>query len=498
MRLLEIILFGTVLSFLIIQYIPSLRKGSLLRYTAIIAVVVIPLHLVIDGYRWQMVPIYVFSLGIFLFGLIKTNLHLENQPVIRNKILRIIGRTITVILFLFCLIFPALLPVVDLPEPTGPFSVGITSYRMTDYQCKEIFTKDPDDSRSLLVTVWYPAQIINKSKRCTYWDKHRITGKAYSNNADIGNFWYTHLSLVKTNSYENQPVSTARGNFPVLIYSHSFYGMNAEYTMLLEELASHGYIVFSISHTYENIVSIFPDQEIITGDLTYISEQFDSHPEEERQLYEKYGDAAGMEEKTELVRKILQVDDLSTELLKIRKGDVLFLLDQMEQLYNSEGFFEGKLDVSQIGILGWSFGGATALEACIADHRIKAGVNLDGTPYGELFNTGQKISQPLMLIRSDSEDEMEDIIGHMIAETTVNESYAYIIRDASHTNFWDFPLFFRVYKYFGYWDSIDPLRLLEINSQYIRAFFDQHLLGVETGLLKEPSSMFPEVEYIFK
>ena len=53
-----------------------------------------------------------------------------------------------------------------------------------------------------------------------------------------------------------------------------------------------------------------------------------------------------------------------------------------------------------------------------------------------------------MQIRSESEDEkgneQEDIISELIFEKSENVAYQLKIMGASHMNFWDFPLFFKM------------------------------------------------------
>lgn len=60
-------------------------------------------------------------------------------------------------------------------------------------------------------------------------------------------------------------------------------------------------------------------------------------------------------------------------------------------------------------------------------------------------------------------------------------------------NFYDFPLFFKIYQKLGHWGPMDPLRLLAIESVYIKGFFDKHLKGDNTGMLEGPSELFPEI-----
>jgi hypothetical protein len=100
-----------------------------------------------------------------------------------------------------------------------------------------------------------------------------------------------------------------------------------------------------------------------------------------------------------------------------------------------------------------------------------------------------------MLIRSEDDDEMEGIIGKLVMDQTGSDAYMLTIDDARHANFWDFPLFFEIYKRLGYWGTIDPLRLLEIERHYITGFFDRYLKGMEEDSLEPFTSEFPEVTF---
>jgi dienelactone hydrolase len=502
MRLLEILIAGLLFLAIVIRFIPSLREKMHLPYLSLIAALLIPIHLLLDGFRWQMLPLFVFTLVFILFRLGQYYLRSGKDHLIRNKILRIAGRVFIILLYFGALIFPLLLPIVHLPEPGGPFAVGTMSFRMTDHGREELFTEDSLDTRNLLVNVWYPAEGTEEMPVSRYWDKDGNTGKVYSESAGMGTFWYTHLSLVKTNSYSGASVLSGKSPFPVIMYSPSFYGMNSENTMLLEELASHGYVVFSITHTYETIVSVFPDGETIPGNLDHISGLYDSNADQEDLLYEKYKRAKDFGRKTDIIRQILVVDELFNQLVRIRMEDAIFVLDEIERLNKQEGIFHSKLDMNRVGMFGWSFGGAATTETCIADSRLKAGINIDGWPYGALFSSAEPLSQAMMLIQSGSEDEEEDeqekIISELIFDKSENAAYGLQIKGTSHMNFWDFPLFFRIYKLLGYWDEIDPLRLLEIESVYIKGFFDKHLIGKNVDLPAGGSDLFPEVSLEIK
>ena len=497
MRPLEYLIAIFLLPALASDFIPVLRKRMAFPYLPALSGILVPMHLLLEGLRWQMIPLCVLALGFAIFSLDRHFSRWRNDHVIRNKIARIAFRVLIILIYLGSVLFPVLLPIVHLPEPGGPYGVGTVSFRMTDYAREEVFTEDSLDYRNLLVTAWYPAEGSDGMPVSRYWPKEGNTGKVYSMASGMGTFWYSHLSLVKTNAYSEAPALSGKTPLPVIIYSPSFYGMNSENTMLMEELASDGYVVFSITHSYETIVSVFPDGEVVPGNLDHISELYDSHADQEDQLYEEYKNTEDMGRKTELIKQILVVDELFNQLVKIRREDAIFVLDEIEKLNGQEGLFHSLLDMNRIGMLGWSFGGAATTETCMADSRFKAGINIDGWPYGTLFHSAEPLSQPMMQIRSepedDEQDEQENIISELIFEKSKNAAYQLKIRGSGHMNFWDFPLFFKIYKRLGYWDDIDPLRLLEIESTYITGFFNKYLKGEELDLGTVGSNLFPEV-----
>src|ERR1700681_1955193 len=47
---------------------------------------------------------------------------------------------------------------VELPAPTGPFSIGAKIYNWVDRSRRELTSKNPTDSRQLIVQVWYPTE----------------------------------------------------------------------------------------------------------------------------------------------------------------------------------------------------------------------------------------------------------------------------------------------------------------------------------------------------
>lgn len=143
--------------------------------------------------------------------------------------------------------------------------------------------------------------------------------------------------------------------YPLLIFSHGLGGQfnGMSYMYLCEFLASQGYVVVSISHAYACKSVIFPDGRVTKYCFPVPS------------LHCLYpGDIYSVEIETWI-------------------ADMRFVLDICEQYSCKAGSpLYKKCDMSRIGLLGHSFGGATAVQVCRRDSRVKAAINLDGPLYG--------------------------------------------------------------------------------------------------------------------
>lgn len=79
-------------------------------------------------------------------------------------------------------------------------------------------------------------------------------------------------------------------------------------------------------------------------------------------------------------------------------------MDQLERLNAADPScrFQRRLDIQHLGIFGHSFGGATALWFCHDDFRCKAGIDLDGQPFGSVIKEG--LTKPFLFLLSDDGD----------------------------------------------------------------------------------------------
>ena len=74
-----------------------------------------------------------------------------------------------------------------------------------------------------------------------------------------------------------------------------------------------------------------------------------------------------------------------------------------------------------------------------------------------------------------------------------NATYQLHIKGAEHANFSDFPLFFKIMECLGYWGSIPPSRMLELEEAFIKGFFDRYLKGENECFPEGSSTGYPDV-----
>ena len=377
--------------------------------------------------------------------------------------------------------FASCIQAAELPEPRGNYPIGVTYLSFTDQNRPEIFTSDPTDNREITVKAWYPAEPIEKTKLAPY----------IRNAEEIVSIFNLPTSIIniKTHSKLDLSVSQTQETFPVLIFSHGWGEHFSQNTVLMEELASHGYIVFSIAHHYEAKFSFYPDGHFITIDDS--SERFLEIMDEQRNpeafaVFEKMRKAKSYEEQEAVFR---QSNELMPKLLvespRIWADDISFLIDELENINQDNSIFSGKMNLEQIGVFGMSMGGIASGQVCITYKRCMAGINMDGGIYGDFLDT--KISQPFMFMSSERYRGYDNIFSDHVN----NSVYTITIHRDDHYNFHDLSILDPSFDRLG---EIDGYRMLKIINDYTLAFFNKHLKGIDSGLLNGPSSEYPEVE----
>lgn len=287
----------------------------------------------------------------------------------------------------------------------------------------------------------------------------------------------SHLGLVKTHSFYEAPILKSGNPFKVLIYSPGYRMLTDQNSVLLEELASYGYVVFGMSHPNDTPF-------ISTDDHAF--EVFAKNPELEKEIDEKLISDT-MEElcktnlqeaKEKIYRNMAKKFPKTVAYLKTRINDTTDLLDRLEELNQQKGFFFKTLDLDKIGIMGMSLGRPTAILTCLEDERCKAGVSIDGFLLGDLFET--QVNFPSLLITSEQtalikDNQIIDCFDEVFSSRSKAESSRVSIKHTTHMNLTDLSLFGPFLKLTGVLGKTRGRDCLKTMNDHVRRFFYKYL-----------------------
>lgn len=468
MRVLEIILLVLVGMALLRPFLGGLKKILRIELISLLGLIVLFVHLLVEGSRWQMVPVYAVVAIYSILALVRRFRSVSDKK--RPLWQGIMGMVVLVILLIPLVVFP----VPKLIQPTGPNPVGTTTLYFRDDSREEIYSSSHGDVRELNVQIWYPAEANSLAEPAPYMGNLDLSAPAFARFLGLPSFVLNHISIIETHSLLNAPVASDGVPYPVLIFSHGWGGTRTQSTYLMEELASHGYVVVAIDHTYGALVTVFPDDRVVL-------QKSDILPHDE-------GDE--------------EFDLSDNPLMSVWAADVSFILDQLSimNVGKDENPFVGKLDLDRVGIMGHSTGGGNAVQVCWLDPRCKVGLVMDAwlMPISEeVFGDG--LTQPFMFLWSEDwgSDENKERFQKIYTHLS-NDAYSLMIEGTRHYDFSDLPLLSPLSPWFGLKGPIDGQRVLRIINDYVVAYFDKYLLGIESPLLDGPSSEYPEVEFEVK
>lgn len=367
---------------------------------------------------------------------------------------------------------------ITLPAPTGHFAVGRATYVWVNDTEADDLAPSPGAKREVLVWIWYPSAGSSAPPAEYLPAPWRLALERYSG-VLMSQFFTRDLSRVRVHSASDPAVSPEQRSYPVVIMRAGGGALTTDFTTLAEDLASHGYFVVGFDAPYRTSLVVFPDNRIV----------------ERRQADNP--ENLGADEANRLINR----------LLPMWTGDTKFVVSQLQQLDSADpsGKFTGRLDMQRLGVFGHSFGGATALQFCHEDTRCKAGIDIDGAPYGTVVQEGLK--QPFMFLLSDHSREQSDPasgqIGadiYSIYRRLPNGGFLITIRGAHHFSFSDQALLksqymMRIISSLGGVGKLEARRGLTITTTYVHTFFDACLKGMPVTALAGVSSKYPEVQF---
>jgi|LGOV01.1.fsa_nt_gb dienelactone hydrolase len=366
----------------------------------------------------------------------------------------------------------------ELIKPTGTYKVGVRRYDFIDESRIQVFHFEKKDTpRKIPVIIYYPSDDIEINETTSYLSKE--CAKMISKN-----YFYLvprNLHKVKTHLYKNVSISKKHETFPIVLYSHGYGGYMENNTMLLSNLASLGYVVVSIGHPYEAGVVQYKDK--VTVEI---------HPEFRKMIKgtkeSNYQMANILKRKCNTDDEILQLEkdynslipqELNTH-IGVWVEDTNFVADKMEQLNSGEisSVFKGQLNFDNgIGVIGHSYGGSTAGQACWKEKRYTCGINIDCGTFGEYGS--KDIRTPFMTIGTN----IINYIGKSTFIKNSKDSYMVTISDTAHLGYTDALFTSRLLNLFKSLGKRDKYDFNNIFTQYVKQFLDKYLKQIDSASL---------------
>lgn len=314
----------------------------------------------------------------------------------------------------------------------GPSEVGTLSVHLRDARRRDPYLAN-GANRELVVRFWYPA-LAQACQQAAY-----NSARVWSYISQLSG---SPLPAVRTHSCLN--ATAAAGAHPIIIFTHGYTGTLTDTTFLFEDLASRGFIVASIAHTYETTAVEFPDGRLVTS------------------LIGSY--MAGN----------LRLDHATLQRARsVRLADITFVLDSLQRINAApDGPLAGRLDLSRIGVMGHSLGGELAFSSLARETGIRAAVALDG-----MFSSAPiTAAKPVLLLAAGRDQWTPEEC--QLWDTMRGPHTAINLLGADHFTPTDAIWLFQSLP--GLAASVGPMgrgRTISAIRTYIAAFFDNNLRG---------------------
>ena len=317
-------------------------------------------------------------------------------------------------------ILAAGLPAGPLPAPDGPFKVGVASSELTR----------PDDAgeRRLMVKVWYPAAPGRKRRRFEpMWSElPRLRELPGLVRGALG-----YLGGVRTHAAVGAAPAAQGAPYPLLVYNHSLLSFASENTLLMEALASRGFVVLSVRHQDQAA-----ERAVLQRGVP------DAERARDRQLLGQLARASSRAERARLSLELFRNSTGTPVIVRRRAADSRYVLDHLDAVLASVPAGGALAAGGRFGPLGLSLGGAVATRLCQDDPRCAGAANLDGGLYG--IDEGRPPNRPYLMVYSEANAGTNDAL--LGAAAAVRET---VLAGARHLDLHDAAVLFPILRWLG-------------------------------------------------
>jgi dienelactone hydrolase len=331
--------------------------------------------------------------------------------------------------------------ITPLLRPTGPYEVGEFSELLTDPGRTNASRRT---NMQFMVTCWYPASPNIVGTPAPYMSSrvaaHTSTGFPSSRLADFA-----------THAMEGAPFADDLAHCPVVLYSPSLNSHRRENLMLVQELASHGFVVVGMDHR-ETMAAEYPDGRVVQGqfvDQSAIANVYARQPE--------------------------------------RTADARLVMKAAEAWQIAHPLLAGRLDLDNAGAFGFSFGGATAVDFGEPEVRCKAFANIDGRLLNDQLAAAGP-TKPFLLLLSDSSTYSTDDNRVLFFQRAMAPAYCLKVAGVVHLSYCELGLLHDLNRFnqlFAQSATTEGLHAHVLARSVVLSFFKRHLRGEEDGVLDQ-------------
>ena len=315
------------------------------------------------------------------------------------------------------------------PKPTGEYNVGTFTFTIYNDRPETLPLKDPG-MRSIPVRVYYPTSSVEGLSKTEALSRTVCKG--------LGKFMIPVSYEKITNDGQNvsecytEAARFTDRRFPLIIYSHG-YGLayRESNSLLLIDLASHGYVVMSVGHPYEGCAS-----ELDDGTEYFLPKKLTN------MIFSPYIPASIAtiklcKMKGSIVEQSEQCESFVRNYGKFAMDRVAeWEKDTLSALSYAKENLSDMIDFSYgVGSTGHSFGGATSYALCHDSSEFVCGIDIDGILCCD--NEGKVMKKPFMMI---SCDDNKGVVSRGLIKHT-ERAYQVLFKDMKHVGFSDMKFF---------------------------------------------------------
>jgi len=384
------------------------------------------------------------------------------------------------------------------PIPSGHFKVGTVILDMEDSSRMEWAVSEEQKGRQFVTRIWYPANPTGKEKMLPIMEKAYAEGMQALYGFPVGaeRPSYSHI---------NAPVYLGETAFPILIFTHGGASFMTQNLTSMEELASQGFIVISLSFPYESVATIFSDGSVINMKNMNAYKAGMRELSKDKVLIKQFVEniekmkstnpELAKESSVQLGEKYVQIYPDMTIWLDTRVEDISYLINNLEKLSIGKQKLTDIADTENIGLFGHSLGGITTLKFLMEKDfpSVKCGIVLDAPYYITDATSNLSLTCPVLFMSSDYIKLANNKVklkgaNDFLKDYTNEDLYEVNVKGAAHFNFSDVNYLPKYMEFTSMLGSIPQEEAVRIMAFYLENYFKGYLKGGDLKKIEESIS----------